>query len=61
MVAEKSRVGSRTVNIAAEKLTVSQASFQAYKKHNEDRTFVHEFSNGLLFGVLDGMYSRCNA
>jgi pyruvate dehydrogenase phosphatase len=54
-VAEKSRTGSRTVNIAAGKLTVSHVSFQAYKKHNEDRTFVHEFPDGLLFGVLDGM------
>jgi pyruvate dehydrogenase phosphatase len=55
-VAEKSSFESKTVNIAAGKLTVSHASFQAYKKQNEDRAFVHDFPGGLLFGVLDGMH-----
>jgi pyruvate dehydrogenase phosphatase len=58
-VAEKSSFESKTVNIAVGKLTVSHASFQAYKKQNEDRAFVHEFPDGLLFGVLDGMHLLC--
>ncbi|THV00719.1 protein serine/threonine phosphatase 2C [Dendrothele bispora CBS 962.96] len=33
---------------------ISSASFQAYKKRNEDRVFIHEFGEGLLFGVFDG-------
>ncbi|KAF8800936.1 protein serine/threonine phosphatase 2C [Phlegmacium glaucopus] len=50
MVASK----SETSSVVAAGLAVSRATFQAFKQCNEDRSFVHEFQDGLLFGVLDG-------
>src|SRR5271154_4834299 len=47
MVASK----SETSSVVAAGLAVSRATFQAFKQCNEDRSFVHEFQDGLLFGV----------
>lgn len=51
---------------AADVVTTSRASFshtsvqssQKYKETNEDRVFVHKFTDGVLFGVLDGEPAR---
>ncbi|KAF8911300.1 phosphatase 2C-like domain-containing protein [Mucidula mucida] len=48
------RADSHSSEVYSHDTRITSATFQAFKLKNEDRSFVHSFEQGTLFGILDG-------